>query len=242
MGVNIMQTLQAINKDNQLHISNLKGTKLDGLRALGTNTLSNNFCIKMNNPQAKVKTIKSDISNNKNLENYVKICNFNKHTTFALWTKRKDIIKAYFDKHVKPKNLILVYSNPNIDKPILKTFGHFDKVFNNVIKDNPQFKAIQNCTGQQCKDCLKCYKKSKLDKNNIIIEAVKHNTKKPIKSICEVCYSHKGINFRKHTMVKPLEKNSRLLQTTLSDLQIPRLLDLYIRFNHHGELLTGGAA
>ena len=88
-----MQAIQAINKDNQLHISNLKGTKLDGLRALGTNTLSNNFCIKMNNPQAKVKTIKSDISNNKNLENYVKICNFNKHTTFALWTKRKDIIK-----------------------------------------------------------------------------------------------------------------------------------------------------
>jgi len=57
-GVSIMQTLQAINKDNQLHISNVKGTKLDGLRALGTNTLSNNFCIKMNNPQAKVKTIK----------------------------------------------------------------------------------------------------------------------------------------------------------------------------------------
>ena len=229
-------SISIIDKSEQLHISNLKGTKLDGLKAIGTNTTSNPFCIKMNNPKAKVKVSKSDLSNNKNLENYIKICNFNKQTTFALWTKRKDIIKAYFDKHKKPKNLILIYSNPNIDKPIYKPFGYFDKIFNNVTKDNSQFKAIQNCSGQKCIDCLKCYKHSKALKNNIIIEAVKGF--KENKSICKACYSHKAIKFRAHTMLNPLERNSRLLKTDLKPIQIPRILDLYFRFNQHGELLT----
>ena len=43
-----------INKDNQLHISKLNG-KLEGFHAIGTNTTTNNFCIKSNNPQSKLK-------------------------------------------------------------------------------------------------------------------------------------------------------------------------------------------
>ena len=39
-------------------------------------------------------------------------------------------------------------------------------------------------------------------------------------------------------MLNPLEKNSRLLKTDLKPIQIPRILDLYFRFNQHGELLT----
>ena len=77
-----------INKDNQLHISNLKDTKVDGFHGLGTNTTTNNFCIKSNKPQSKVKIDKSKIKNNMHLKNYIKICNANKQTTFALWTKR----------------------------------------------------------------------------------------------------------------------------------------------------------
>tara|TARA_R100001132_G_C3236849_1_gene69166 strand:- start:36 stop:734 length:699 start_codon:yes stop_codon:yes gene_type:complete len=228
-----------LTKENQLHISNLKGTKLHGFHAIGTNTLTNNFCIKMNNPQSKIKINKSDLSNNTHLKNYIKICNFNKQTTFALWTKRKDIIQAYFDKHKKPKNLILIYSNPIVDRPILKPFGYFDKIFNNVTMNNPQFKENQNCTGQKCIDCLRCYKKSTKDKNNIIFEGVKHASKtKPIKNICTVCYSHKGINFRKHTLYNPLEKNSKLLQTDLKSIQVPQLPYIYFRFSHHGELIS----
>ena len=75
-------------------------------------------------------------------------------------------------------------------------------------------------------------------KDNIIYEAVKRPPKnKPLKTICEACYSHKGINFRKHSMVKPLEKNSRLLKTKLEEIQIPKILNRFFRFNHHGELL-----
>jgi hypothetical protein len=226
-----------INKDNELHISKLNG-KLEGFHAIGTNTTTNNFCIKSNNRQSKVKIDKSKIKNNIHLKNYIKICNANKQTTFALWTKRVDIINNYFDNNKKPKNLILIFSNSQIDKPILKPFGYFDKVFNNVTIDNPKYKAMQNCTGQKCIDCLRCYKKSKSNNNNIIVEATKHKIKKPIKSICEICYSHAGIKFRKHTMFKPLEKNSRLLQTDLTPIQIPKLPYIYFRFSHHGELIS----
>ena len=43
-----------------------------------------------------------------NLENYVNIALKNPHCTFSLWTKRFDVIKPYFDKYDKPKNLILI--------------------------------------------------------------------------------------------------------------------------------------
>ena len=47
---------------------------------------------------------------------------------------------------------------------------YFDKVFNNVDKDT--LKERQNCTGQQCITCRRCYIKSN---DNTIIEAVKTN-------------------------------------------------------------------
>tara|TARA_R100001126_G_scaffold43806_1_gene24810 strand:- start:69 stop:500 length:432 start_codon:yes stop_codon:yes gene_type:complete len=113
-----------------------------------------------------------DLINELHLKNLMAIVKANKWTTFALWTKRKNVIKEYFDKHEKPDNLILVYSNPLInkvieakDKPI-----YFDKVFNNVDKDT--LKDRQNCTGQQCITCRRCYIKSN---DNTIIEAVKTN-------------------------------------------------------------------
>ena len=70
-----------------------------------------------------------------------------------------------------PKNLILIYSNPAIDCIMETPPKHFDKVFNNVNGDN--FKEIQNCTGQKCKDCLRCYKHSDKLEDNIIVEKTK---------------------------------------------------------------------
>lgn len=225
-----------IEKDQILHISNLRNTKLDQIDAIGTDTTTNPYCIIKNDPSRIIKIPKYDKSKNINLDNYVKICNHYKNTTFALWSKRKDIIKAYFDKHKKPKNLILIYSNDKINDPITKPFDYFDKVFNVVSKD--QFIQDQNCTGQQCKNCLKCYKFSKASKNNIIYEAVKG--KKAISgSPCKVCYSHKAIKYRYHTMRSPLAKNSKLLKKPLTKIQIQALniLKLVFRFNHHGEIL-----
>ena len=105
------------------------------------------------------------------IENYCRIAEYNPHCTFALWTKRSDIIKKFFDKRNKPKNLIIVFSNTKVDKIVYKIPKHFDKVFNNVNGDN--YKEIQNCTGQKCKDCLRCYKHSDKQENNIIIEKIK---------------------------------------------------------------------
>ena len=44
------------------------------------------------------------------IENYCRIAEHNPHCIFALWTKRTDIIKPFFDSGDKPKNLIIIYS------------------------------------------------------------------------------------------------------------------------------------
>ena len=105
------------------------------------------------------------------IENFCRIAEYNPHCNFSIWTKRKDIISKFFKDRVKPKNFIIVYSNLNIDKVIRTVPKYFDKVFNNVNKD--YLKDEQNCTGQKCIECLRCYKHSASNKDNIIIEKVK---------------------------------------------------------------------
>ena len=75
-----------------------------------------------------------ELINEIHLINLINIVNKNKHCNFALWSKRNDIIKKYFDNNVKPDNLILIYSNSKLNKPMNKLPKHFDKTFNNVIK------------------------------------------------------------------------------------------------------------
>lgn len=100
--------------------------------------------------------------------NLFNICDKNELTTFALWTKRKDLIKKILQTRNKPKNLILVYSNPIMSNIMYEPPENFDKVFNNVLEhENVE---EQNCTGQKCKDCLACYKFGGTD---IIVEKVK---------------------------------------------------------------------
>jgi hypothetical protein len=82
--------------------------------------------------------------------------------TFALWTKRKDIINHKLNG-LKPDNLTLIYSNPTIDKPIDVPQG-FDKVFNVFSKDNDSI----NCAGKKCIDCLLCYNSDKKIINEVL--------------------------------------------------------------------------
>ena len=216
-------------KEDLLCISNGIG-KMEKIRSISTNTLTNDFCKKMHASlntliicghcysyeslemarfpnQVKALQRNSDILSNKelsekeiyqnymfndnifrlqshgdlinelHLKNLMAIVKANKWTTFALWTKRKNVIKEYFDKHEKPDNLILVYSNPLINKVIDARSKYkpvyFDKVFNNVDKD--YMKEKQNCTGQKCFDCRRCYIRSNKSNDNTIIEAVKTN-------------------------------------------------------------------
>ena len=102
------------------------------------------------------------------IENYCRIAEHNPHCTFTLWTKRTDIVKLFFDSRDKPKNLIIIYSNPKVGTILSKPPKHFDKTFNNVLED--EYVDEQNCTGQKCKDCLLCYKHGTTD---TIVEKVK---------------------------------------------------------------------
>jgi hypothetical protein len=92
----------------------------------------------------------------------------NPHCSFALWTKRKDLIRKFYSKNEKPSNLILIYSNPKIDAVMHNVPEFFNRTFNNVSKKSA---VKQNCTGQKCKDCLLCY----IPNNGVtqIVEAVK---------------------------------------------------------------------
>lgn len=198
-------------------ISNMTG-KLEDFKALNTNTLTNDYCMKMYNSKAKdiictkcysaemlqgmrkncapawqrnsdvlskgiipphmLPTILTaffrisghgEIINMTMVENIHNIITHNPHCSFAWWTKRKDMIRKFYQTREKPKNLILIYSNPRIDKPMTVPPELFDRTFNNVSKD--KFIEIQNCTGQKCKDCLLCYTPG----NGVtqIVEAVK---------------------------------------------------------------------
>lgn len=199
-----------------IHISKMSG-KLEGLRAISTNTTTNDYCIKQyekkdsknictfcysqemlrtyrkNMAQAlqrntdiiSKKVIHEDglpiildaffrfnahgeLINEINLINYVNIALKNPHCNFSLWTKRFDIVSKYFKDNKKPKNFILIYSNPKINHILEVVPKYFDKTFNNVQEELKKEK--QNCSGQKCKDCLLCYK---LDSTNTIVEKVK---------------------------------------------------------------------
>jgi len=110
-----------------------------------------------------------ELINDTHYQNIIRLARKNPHTTFALWTKRASIVRQYQARpiHGMPTNLILVFSNPRIDKVIGVPRG-FHKVFNNVSKGST---APQNCTGRKCMDCLACYRKdSGID---VIVEQVK---------------------------------------------------------------------
>ena len=110
-----------------------------------------------------------ELINETHLQNLINIAQWNSQTMFSLWSKRKGLIKNYFDRQKKPSNLILIYSNPVKDTVQTKPPAWFNKVFNNVYADN--FVDQQNCTGQKCKDCLLCYQKNT---TNVIVEKVKN--------------------------------------------------------------------
>ena len=108
-----------------------------------------------------------ELINNTHLINLINITNKNEHCTFTLWTKRKDIINKVFKTINKPKNLILIFSNSQLDKPIEVLPRYFDKTFNNVTKNFTEKKI--NCFSK-CKQCLICYKHNNI---NQIIEYIK---------------------------------------------------------------------
>ena len=93
-----------------------------------------------------------ELINSNHLYNLINICLNQPMTTFTLWTKRKNIVTRVLKNVDKPKNLILVYSNPYVDKLDVELPKYFDKVFNNVSEDSSNV----NCS-KKCIECMMCY-------------------------------------------------------------------------------------
>ena len=104
-----------------------------------------------------------ELINDIHFTNFIRIADKNPKTTFALWTKRNDIVSRF--PRTLPHNLILIYSNPFIDNVMDAPPTGFDKVFNVVSKDT---EAV-NCGAKKCMECLLCYK----SKEACIVEKLK---------------------------------------------------------------------
>lgn len=105
-----------------------------------------------------------EVINPMHFRNLCYIAECNPQTTFALWTKRKDIVQQY--SYLIPSNMILIYSNAKLDDVLTEPPEHFDKVFNNITDKD----ADANCTGQKCIDCRLCYE---FNDTRVIVEHVK---------------------------------------------------------------------
>jgi len=101
------------------------------------------------------------------LHNLVNIAMIHNQHTFALWTKRPELVKQLLSFGIPiPSNMILVFStfNKNVLNPVLPS--GFDKVFTVYNRKFARENNVKiNCAGKSCIDCLNCYKKD----NNITI-------------------------------------------------------------------------
>jgi len=114
-----------------------------------------------------------ELINKTHMDNYINLCNYYPNTTFALWTKRKSLVMGIVDK---PDNLIIVFSNPIVDKPIKTVPTGFDKVFNVLSQDWVMLHYVAiNCGSKSCIGCLNCYK---TDTEKVIYEQLKVYKKK----------------------------------------------------------------
>ena len=121
-------------------------------------------------PRPKTNNVRfnghGEIINTNHVQNIVNYALFYPKVTFTLWTKKRGLIQAFFNKHKKPVNLILIYSNEIVGSVYKSVPKHFDKVFNVVPHGNYEI----NCKGK-CIDCMKCY--SLNDTTEQIIEKIK---------------------------------------------------------------------
>lgn len=109
-----------------------------------------------------------DLNNETQVLNYFNLCEKNKNTSFALWTKNPWFIKSAMNHYnrKKPKNLIVIYSSPRlneicenmpelyIDENTGKSI--IDKVFTVFDKDHAKDVTI-NCGARSCNSCRRCY-------------------------------------------------------------------------------------
>ena len=97
-----------------------------------------------------------ELINKVHFENFMRIASANPKTTFALWSKRIDLIQnTRFDI---PPNMIIIYSNPILNEYMKKPPMSFDKVFSVFTAEYALENNINiNCGARNCLGCLNCY-------------------------------------------------------------------------------------
>ena len=108
-----------------------------------------------------------ELINENHYVNLVNIAKKNPNTTFALWTKRKNIVKKF--GKMGADNLVLIYSEPMINNTSKEIPEEFDRRFTVFTKDFAKDHNINiNCHGKSCMDCLECYSGEEKYINEII--------------------------------------------------------------------------
>ena len=144
---------------------NCKPKFLNNSKFLSSKVHPKEYLPRCNSPVGRFHS-HGELINSTHFKNIINICRNQPKVTFSLWTKRKNIVTRVLKDTDKPKNLILIYSNPYVDKLDVELPKHFDKVFNNVSKDSSNV----NCS-KKCLECMMCYTLG--NKTSQIIEVIK---------------------------------------------------------------------
>lgn len=118
-----------------------------------------------------------DLISDMQFENYLNLTERNPGTTFTIWSKNMWIMRRVFKYRPKPKNLIIVYSCPAIDKPVTleqiqACFPFVDRTFTVYTKAGSKAQNVKiNCGNKKCIECRTCYnKRSKVKAVNELLK------------------------------------------------------------------------
>ena len=107
-----------------------------------------------------------DLINTQQVKNYFTICEANKRTQFALWTKNPWVIADAMAEYgiSKPDNLIIILSSVLLNvgadpEMVAKKYPFIDKIFTVFDKEHSKDVNI-NCGARSCAQCQRCYTKT----------------------------------------------------------------------------------
>lgn len=107
-----------------------------------------------------------DLANWIQAANYINLATANPGTVFGWWTKNPGYIATAIKKGYKiPKNAIIIYGNPYVDRfpsdsDILSRWPFVNKVFSVFSKDFADRENVTiNCGSRNCLTCGRCYSK-----------------------------------------------------------------------------------
>jgi hypothetical protein len=113
-----------------------------------------------------------ELENVPQLINFFRIAKVNRDTTFALWTKRTDILFELFHDdglaYDKPANLNIIQSSPFLNQKSPEKAPYVDAIFTVYESGDADTTADFLCNGKNCSECMHCYKEDPTDVSEIL--------------------------------------------------------------------------